>query len=124
MKYFYFILAWLFVVLGVIGAILPVLPTTPFILLALWAFSKCSVRFHNWLFHHKWFGPSIQRWKKYRVIPLSSKILAVSMMSISLIGIIFFTQHHYAIKIAIILFIGYGAYFTLSKPSRPPEQSE
>ena len=121
MKIAYCITAWVFVLLAAIGAVLPVVPTTPFLLLALWGFSKCSLRFHNLLYNHKLFGPTIQCWHKYQVISVYAKTLAISMMSISLISIIFFTEYHYSIKVITFFLIAYGAYFVLSKPSKPPE---
>ncbi|WP_020593525.1 YbaN family protein [Kiloniella laminariae] len=73
------------VLLGVIGLILPLLPTTPFLLVALWAFSLSSKRFHNWLYSHRFLGPLVQNWDRYRVIPRKAKFLAVSMMTASLL---------------------------------------
>ncbi|MFD2207772.1 YbaN family protein [Kiloniella antarctica] len=77
-------LGWVCIFLGVIGIVLPLLPTTPFLLVALWAFSRSSIRFHNWLYTHKYLGPMVQDWNKFRVIPMKAKILAVTMMSASL----------------------------------------
>jgi uncharacterized membrane protein YbaN (DUF454 family) len=54
-------LAWVSFALGVVGLVLPVVPTTPFMLVALWAFSRSSRRFHDWLYHHRIFGPPLQR---------------------------------------------------------------
>ena len=121
MKIAYCITAWIFVLLAAIGAVLPVMPTTPFLLLALWGFSKCSPRFHDLLYNHKLFGPTIQRWHKYHVISVYAKTLSISMMSISLVSIIFFTEYHYSIKVITFVIIAYGAYFVLSKPSKPLE---
>ncbi|WP_299380594.1 YbaN family protein [uncultured Kiloniella sp.] len=77
-------LGWICVVLGLIGIVLPLLPTTPFLLVALWAFSHSSERFHNWLYQHHLFGPMVRDWDCYRVIPLKAKALAITMMSASL----------------------------------------
>ena len=122
MKYIYCSIAWLFILLAVIGTLLPVMPTTPFLILALWAFSNCSQRFHNLLYNHKVFGPTIQRWHQYGVISVYAKTLSISMMSISLISILFFTDYHYSFKIITFIIMAYGAYFVLSKPSKPPEK--
>lgn len=121
MRIIYFSLGWIFFFIGAVGVVLPVLPTTPFMLLALWAFSKSSQRFHNWLYHHKFFGPSIQKWCKYRVIPIQAKVIALSFMFLSLMYLLIFSSHHYLLKISASVFILYGAFFILTKPSNPPE---
>ena len=54
--------------LGSVGVLLPVLPTTPFIILALWCFAGSSKRLHDWLYNHRLFGPALQRWRENRVI--------------------------------------------------------
>ena len=87
----YLLLGWLFFGLGAVGAVVPGLPTTLFMLLALWAFSKCSQRFHDWLYAHPTFGPPLQQWRNYRVIPLKAKLLSITMMALSFIYLLFFT---------------------------------
>lgn len=47
-------------------------PTTPLVLLALWAFSRSSQRFHDWILEHRVLGPPVRRWRRERLLPLSS----------------------------------------------------
>ena len=58
-RWLYILLAWLAVAIGVVGFALPVLPSTVFFLIALWAFFRGSPRFENWLFNHRLFGPTL-----------------------------------------------------------------
>lgn len=62
--------------LGAIGVVLPILPTTPFVLLAAYCFSKSSKRFHRMLLEHRIFGSLISDWEQYGVIPLKAKWLS------------------------------------------------
>lgn len=63
-QYLFITLGWFFVILGAIGAVLPLLPTTPFLILALACFAENSPRFHKMLLNHKWFGPPLQQWEQ------------------------------------------------------------
>ncbi len=74
---------WLMVATGVVGIIVPGLPTTVFLIIALWAFSKSSYKFQSWLWTHKYFGPPVRDWFLYGVIPVRAKILAVLVMALS-----------------------------------------
>lgn len=121
MRHLYFVLGWFFFVLGVIGAFLPVMPTTPFMLLALWAFARSSDRFHNWLYNHPVLGPPLQQWHQYRVIPPVAKILSISFMSISVISITVFSPLDSWVKWLVGVSMLLAAIFILSMPSRPPQ---
>ncbi len=79
---------WLNVGLGVIGIVIPCMPTTVFLIIAAWAFSKSSERFRLWLWNHPRFGTSIRNWHEYKVIPYKAKILASSMMTISFVLVV------------------------------------
>jgi uncharacterized membrane protein YbaN (DUF454 family) len=75
---------WINVALGLIGVAVPGMPTTVFLIVALWAFSKSSERFQRWLWFHPRFGPPIRGWHRHRVIPLRAKVVAAAMMAASL----------------------------------------
>ena len=124
MKPLYFLLGWCFFGLGAVGVVVPGLPTTPFMLIALWAFSKSSQRFHDWLYAHPLFGPPLHQWRSHRVIPGKAKLLAVSTMAASFLYLSFFTGISTWIKVLIALVMLYGAAFILSKPSRVPDQGD
>ena len=78
-------LGWLNVGIGMAGVVLPLLPTTPFLLVALWAFGKSSPRFHEWLHTHPRFSPLLQDWQQERAVPSYAKALALLMMASSVI---------------------------------------
>lgn len=83
MRYVFLIFGALALLLGIIGIFLPVLPTTPFVLLAAACWAKASPRFHNWLYHHRFFGPMVQSWEQKRAIPRKAKYFAFTMMTLS-----------------------------------------
>ena len=77
--------------LGVLGIFLPLLPTTPFVLLAAACYARGSPRFHGWLLAHRTFGPLIHEWQRHRAIPYRTKLAAISLMSATLgVSIVFF----------------------------------
>ncbi len=78
----YLILGWASVALGLIGVVLPGLPTTPFMLVAAFAFSRSSPRWRAWLVSHRLFGPPIRDWEARGAISRKAKILAVATMAL------------------------------------------
>lgn len=76
---------WLFVTLGVIGAFLPLLPTTPFLILALGCFAESSPRFHTMLLNNKWFGPPLRQWENTHTISRETKRKAISLIVITFV---------------------------------------
>lgn len=74
------VLGWLAVVLATLGVVLPLLPTTPFLLLAAWCFARSSPRFHYWLLHRSWFGGYLRHWQQHRALPPGVKAKAVGVI--------------------------------------------
>lgn len=81
-------LGWLFVVIAAIGVVLPILPTTPFLILSLALFAKSSTRFHQMLLNNRWVGASLREWEEKRSVSRQTKkkatILVVVSFSVSI----------------------------------------
>jgi uncharacterized membrane protein YbaN (DUF454 family) len=116
-RWLYFALGWVFFALGILGAMLPVLPTTPFMLLALWAFSKSSPRFHDWLYHHRVFGPPLQRWRRERVIPWWTKAIALASMALSTAYVAFVVRPPWYALLAMAAVVVAGSAFIARIPT-------
>ena len=81
------------VALGAAGLVLPVLPTTPFMLLAAFCFARASPALHRRLVASRLFGPTIVEWQRHRAIPWRTKITAIALMSATLaVSIVFFVR--------------------------------
>jgi len=94
----------LFVGLAILGAALPVLPTTPFLLVAASCFAKSSPRLHKKLLSNKIFGPMITDWQEHRTIPLKAKCIALSTIVLSVAWSCFMLNNIY-IQVTVILLV-------------------
>lgn len=77
------ILGWVAVVLATLGIVLPLLPTTPFLLLAAWCFARSSPRFHHWLLYRSWFGSYLRHWQQHKALPPGAKWKAVVLIMLT-----------------------------------------
>jgi uncharacterized protein len=114
---------WLNVGLGILGMMLPVMPTTVFLLIALWAFSKSSLRFHHWLYSHPRLGRTLRAWHAHGVIPARAKMAAVTMMSGSLVYVTLFIAEGWQLPVGLGLVLASIASYIVSRPSRVPVRS-
>ncbi len=89
MRVLWQIFGWLNVGLGAFGTVVPLVPTTPFLLVAAWSFARSSDRFHDWLLNHKQLGPPILAWRRERAIsPRVKLIAALSLVASFLIALL------------------------------------
>ncbi|MEM9667897.1 MAG: YbaN family protein [Pseudomonadota bacterium] len=102
--------------LGTLGAFLPLLPTTPFVLLAAFGFARSSERLHAWLLRHKIFGPLIKNWNENGSISRRAKIVsAISMLGVFLLSVTLKVSTTVLIVQAVVL--SASALFVLSRPT-------
>lgn len=113
---FYRGLGFAFVGLGAIGAVLPLMPTTVFLLLAVWAFARGSPELGARLYADRRFGPLLRDWDERRAIPVRAKILAVTGMAAGLAIVIWRSEGPIAPALgALVVLLGAG--FVLTRPS-------
>ncbi|WP_233347775.1 YbaN family protein [Hyphobacterium indicum] len=104
--------------LGVLGIVLPLLPTTPFILLAAYSFARSSKPVYDWLLRHRIFGPLIENWRRYGAISRRAKILGLaSLIAVFAISLQLGAPPHAVLIQAVILPL--CGLFVMSRP-RPP----
>lgn len=111
-------LGTLFLLLGIIGVFMPILPTTPFLLLATACYARSSRRFYNWLMNHPAFGPLIVEWRTYRSIPLRIKLVAIATMLLTFGSSILFVIKDGWLQLALAFFGITMAVWLYKIPSR------
>ena len=112
-------IGWSCVGLAFIGTFVPGIPTTIFLIVALWAFAKSSKKFHSWLLNHKRFGPILQNWESHKVVPRRAKILMVILQISAVIIFHYSLQNIYLTAILTIILV-FVARYVLSLPSELP----
>ncbi len=117
LRYVLIAFGWANVGIGIVGIFVPGLPTTIFLLVALWAFSRSSHRFNSWLYNHPRLGPLLRDWHAERVIPVRAKCLALGLMAISL-GVAIVLVDGWGLPVALAAILGAVATFIVTRPSR------
>ena len=115
-------LGWICVSLAFVGVFVPGIPTTIFLIIALWAFTKTSKKLRYWLLHHKRFGPILNNWQEHKVVPFRAKILMVTFMILSVILFHYSLQNLY-LTAGLIVILGFVARYVISLPSTVPDNS-
>ena len=115
-------LGFLFLGLGVLGIPLPVLPSTPFILLSAWFFARSSPRWHQWLRDSELFGPMIRNWEDSRCLTCRTKAVAISSMLVAGGASIVFALQDYRMQLFAGALMLIGAITVLSINTCPGER--
>lgn len=115
----------LFLALGLAGIVLPLLPTTPFVLLAAACYARGSRRFYDWLLANRTLGPIIFEWRRHRSVPYRTKVTAIVLMSLTLaISIVFFVRPPWLKGLLALLGVGLAVWmYRLPSRDRPAARS-
>lgn len=113
-------IGWLCVSLALVGTFVPGIPTTIFLIVALWAFAKSSKKLHAWLLSHKRFGPILVNWEKHKVVPKKAKQLMVVLQIIAVMIFHYLIQNIY-LTIGLTILLIFVARYVIFLPSTPPK---
>ena len=119
MRILWHLFGWTNVAAGTAGIFLPLLPTTPFLLLAAWAFARSSERAHRWLHDHPRFGPFLAAWRDHRAISRRSKGVAVVSLVASVVIAAAAGVPGWALAVQILVLTGVGTYL-VTRPEIAP----
>ncbi|OFW65974.1 MAG: hypothetical protein A2Z12_02085 [Actinobacteria bacterium RBG_16_68_21] len=117
----YFILGTAFLVIGIVGVFLPLIPTTGPLLLAAFLFARSSERMHRWLVKHPRFGRFISDFQNGRGIPMRTKVIAVASMSAAFIYSIGWVLPNLPWRAAMVLIWAWAAWYVLHLPTAPAD---
>lgn len=114
MKLLYAILGTVSLCLGILGIFLPLLPTTPFLLLTAALYFRSSPKLYNWLIRHKYFGSYIRNFREHKAMPLKAKILSITLLWITMLNCVFFVVSYPWLRIILLLIAVGTTYYILS----------
>jgi len=120
----YLVLGYGFVALGFVGVVLPVLPTTPFLILAVGCFARSSPRLEAWLLGHPRFGPLLTDWRAHGAIPKRAKFAAYGGMALGFAVFLYTSRPGWALALAVAALMGIGAAYVASRPLPPTAKTE
>lgn len=117
MRHLFLAAGGLFVALGFIGIFLPVLPTTPFLIVAAACFARSSPRLENWLLDHPRFGPLLRQWRERGAIPRKAKLMSLVGCSVGFLLFLIGHEPGPIMTIAVALLMLVGVTYVFSRPS-------
>ena len=112
-------IGFVFVGLGSLGVVLPLLPTTPFVLLAAYCFARSSPRFYGWLLRHRIFGKLVRDWRAGRGIAMRAKVTAVVLLALTIGSSAMFFVSSPFVRVLLVVIGVSVALFLLTRPTAP-----
>lgn len=117
------VLGWSAVALAALGVVLPLLPTTPFLLLAAWCFARSSPRFHAWLLYRSWFGGYLRHWQEHRALPPGAKWKAVALVLLTFMLSLWLVNIAW-VRVLLLVMLAILLTFMLRLPVLDPKQQK
>jgi len=105
--------------LGTAGIFLPLLPTTPFLLLAAACFIRSSDRLYRWLIHNRWFGSYIRNYREHRALPLRAKVIALIFLWTTMTSSVFALISNLTLQVLLLLIAAIVTIYLLSLKTMP-----
>jgi len=121
MKPVYLLLGMGALLVGIVGIFLPLIPTTGPLILAAFAFSRSSKRFHGWLINHRLLGRFISDFQSGKGIPLKTKVFAVTAMSAAFVFSVGWIISHLLIRVAVAAIGVWAIWYVLQLPTNQPD---
>lgn len=119
-KTIYLALGSLFVALGLVGIFIPILPTTPFLLLSCFFFARSSDRALQWLLNNRWLGAYIRNYREGRGIALRDKIITLTLLWLTILAsVVFGIQNNWLRVLVILIAAGVTIHLTRTKTYTP-----
>jgi uncharacterized membrane protein YbaN (DUF454 family) len=115
-------LGWVMLALGLVGAFVPLMPTTIFLILAAWCFGRSSPRLEAWMLDHPRFGPVLRQWRAHGAVPRRAKLLAAIGMATGYCVFLLTAEPNIWLAIAVACALLGAAAYVLSRPE-PARQS-
>lgn len=118
LRYLWFVLGFFFTGLGFLGYVLPGLPGTVFILIAVYFFARSSPKFYNWLLNNPVFGELIRDWRAGLGLPLRAKVMAVLLIAVTIGSTVLFFTSSLLLKFVLLL-CGFGvSTYLITRPTK------
>lgn len=103
MRYLFIFFGTFFLGVGIIGIVVPILPTTPFLLLTAACYARGSKRFYHWLLHNKWFGTYIKNYQEGKGVPIKFKVYTICLLWVTILFSVIFLLENIWFKLMLLI---------------------